>query len=43
MYWSDITEKRIYSIYLDGTDQAVLLNSSDGVGAVQGRLFFMLL
>ena len=37
MYWSDVSEKRIYSIHLDGTHKRVFLNSSDGVGTVHGE------
>ena len=38
VYWSDVLDKAIYSIHLDGTDKRVLLNHTDGLGTVDGNL-----
>lgn len=43
VYWSDVRERVIYRAHLDGTNKTVFLDSTRGIGIVDGNEFRELL
>lgn len=37
IYWSDVRDRAIYTINLDGANRQTFLNSSQGIGTVDGE------
>ena len=37
VYWSDVKEKAIYKVNLDGSNKETFMNASSGLGFVDGE------
>ena len=37
VYWSDVQERAIHRVHLNGEGHEVFLNASNGIGAVDGK------
>jgi len=43
VYWSDVRERKINRVKLDGSSRRVVLSSSNGIGVVDGTALQLLL
>ena len=42
MFWSDVIEKTIHRANLDGTNDIIFLDSSNGIGIVDGEIHLLI-